>query len=56
MAPTSAKKTTKVYVCSVTNCRYHRTAARWPEPLSFHEFPSDLARRKLWLQVRHHQT
>ena len=45
------KKYKKRIVCSVINCRQHREAKRWPEPLSFHEIPADLARREKWLQV-----
>lgn len=39
------------YVCSVMNCRQYRDAQRWPEPLSFHEFPTDAERKKLWVEV-----
>lgn len=33
------------------NCKQYREAGRWPEPLSFHEFPTDLERKKLWVEV-----
>jgi hypothetical protein len=39
------------YVCSAMNCRQYREAQLWPEPLSFHEFPADPARKKLWIEV-----
>jgi len=45
------KKKRERNICSVINCRQYREALRWPEPLSFHEFPADIPRRKLWLQV-----
>ena len=45
------KKKRERNICSVNNCRQYREAHRWPEPLSFHEFPADVPRRKLWLQV-----
>lgn len=45
------KKKRERNICSVNNCRSYREANRWPEPLTFHEFPADLARRKLWLQI-----
>ena len=45
------KKKRERNICSVNNCRSYREAQRWPEPLTFHEFPADLTRRKQWLQV-----
>jgi hypothetical protein len=39
------------YVCSAMNCRQYREAQLWPEPLSFHEFPADSERKKLWIEV-----
>jgi len=45
------KKKRERNICSVIHCRQYREALRWPEPLSFHEFPADIPRRKLWLQV-----
>ena len=40
------------YVCSVLNCKVYREAQRWPEPLSFYDFPPDPERKKYWLQVK----
>lgn len=40
------------YVCSAMNCKQYREAGRWPEPLSFHEFPADPERKKTWIEVR----
>ena len=38
-------------ICVIEHCRSYREADMWPEPLTFHEFPADLNRRKQWLQV-----
>ena len=39
-------------ICAVRNCSLYRNAGRLSRNLSFHEIPTDIERRKLWLQVR----
>lgn len=47
----SRQKKRERNICIIKHCRSYREAGMWPEPLTFHEFPADLARRKQWLQV-----